>query len=87
MNLFKPKNTDLIAVSKKGGASTLEKHGKEHFRKIGKKGRATIKKKYGKEFYKNLSRKGVEARLAKKNKEKKATQSPVDTIADMINGK
>lgn len=66
-------------VSKKGGQSTLEKHGKEHFATMGKLGSKKQREMYGDEYYKKLSQAGVEGRKRKRQEKKEAEiNSPID---------
>lgn len=49
-------------AGRKGGNTTKERHGQEHYQKIGKvggvKGGNTTKARYGIEFYQEIGRKG-----------------------------
>ena len=50
----------------KGGETTLERHGKEHFSQIGSRGGRTTAGKYGAEYYAEIGRKGAEKRWGAK---------------------
>ena len=54
-------------ITRKGGLSTLARHGIDHFKKIGKKGSETVLEKYGPDYYRKLSQAGVRARIKKYN--------------------
>ena len=49
-------------ISKRGGLSTMAKHGREYYSAIGKKGGSTNVKRYGVDYFKKLSAAGVAAR-------------------------
>jgi hypothetical protein len=49
-------------ISQKGGYAVLEKHGRDHFSKMGKAGAAAKRKLYGPEYFKALSEKMIAAR-------------------------
>lgn len=59
------KDKSWIELSRKGGRTTLKKHGSAHFREIGAKGRESLIKK-DPEFFKKLSKQGILARKKKK---------------------
>ncbi len=58
---------DHKKIAKKGGTTTREKYGKEHFSHAGKIGWQAKVRKYGPDYGKRLSALGVAARKAKKN--------------------
>lgn len=58
---------DHKKIAKKGGTTTREKYGKEHFSHAGKLGYQGKMRKYGPDYFKRLSAQGVAARKAKKN--------------------
>lgn len=66
----KEKTDSHIEVSRKGGNTTLERHGKEHYKNIGK---LSYKKRLEKDpdFGKKLAMAGVEARRKKAEAKKK----------------
>ena len=63
------KDQSWLELSKKGGDTTLKKHGKTHYATISKAGGAKLKElKTGTDYYKKLSALGVKARKIKKEK-------------------
>lgn len=65
-------------IGKKGGVTTVERHGNEHMSEIAK--RSVTGKKRDPEYFKNLSKMGIAARKAKK-------RSSIDKVADLLSGK
>lgn len=43
-------------AGRKGGKRTSERHGKEHYQKIGSMGGQKVKEKHGKEFYSRIGK-------------------------------
>lgn len=58
----KPKKMSRAEAGRKGGKTTKERYGEEHFGRIGKiggkKGGETTKERYGSEFYQKIGRMG-----------------------------
>lgn len=57
---------DHRKIAKKGGTTTRNKYGKEHFSRAGKLGYAAKVRKFGPDYFKRLSALGVAARKNKK---------------------
>lgn len=55
----------LAEAATKGGLTTKERHGVEHYRLIGKKGGKANVAKRGPEYFREIGRKGGLARVAK----------------------
>lgn len=87
-------NKKLIDISDatRGGNTTKERHGSEHFAKIGELGRATIRKK-DPDFYKRLAAAGFYARQVKLQTEiarqlgEKLDPSVFDKLSHLLIGK
>ena len=73
------KKIDLIEFSRKGGNTTKNKYGMEHYKKITTAGGLATRNKYGKEYYSKMGKKSAEKRRLKK--------VPVEAVANIFLGK
>jgi hypothetical protein len=82
------KTIDFIEFSRKGGNTTMERHGSEHYTAIAKKAHKSITKKYGKDHWKKIRAIGVEKqRKAKEEAKRIENQTPAEYLVDVFTGK
>lgn len=70
-------------AGRRGGNTTKEKHGIEHYKKITSKGGNTTLQKHGKEHFSNAGKLGAQKRWGNK---KKKNGNPMNSLSKFLKG-